>query len=97
MRIEALGSLDLSPTINNGEKTVKAVPSFSNWLKEQLIETNHQLITADHALQQLARGEAASLHQTMLHLEQAKLSFQFLEQIRNRLMSAYQELLREQI
>ena len=33
----------------------------------------------------------------MITLEQAKLSFQYLEQIRNRLMSAYQDLLREQI
>ncbi|MCL5271969.1 MAG: flagellar hook-basal body complex protein FliE, partial [Gammaproteobacteria bacterium] len=60
-------------------------------------ETNNQLNAADEALTQLASGHAENLHQTMLTLEQAKLSFQYLEQIRNRLMTAYQDLLREQI
>ena len=71
--------------------------SFSNWLTDTVSTTNEQLVGADHALQQLASGQAGTLHETMWKLEQAKLSFQFLEQVRNRLMSAYQDILREQI
>jgi flagellar hook-basal body complex protein FliE len=69
-------------------------PSFMTHL---LTDTNNHLLAADNALQELATGHSASLHQTMLTLEEAKLSFQYLEQIRNRLMSAYQDILREQI
>ena len=75
----------------------KPTSSFANWLTTTVSETNEQLVGADNALQQLASGQATNLHQTMLTLEQAKLSFQFLEQVRNRLMSAYQDILREQI
>ena len=75
----------------------KPLPSFANWLIDSLGTTNNKLIEADKAVQELASGQAVSLHQTMLTFEEAKLSFQYLEQIRNRLMSAYQELLREQI
>ena len=74
-----------------------AMPSFAQVLSTTLSTTNEQLLGADTALQQLASGQATNLHQTMLTLEEAKLSFQFLEQVRNRLMSAYQDILREQI
>lgn len=71
--------------------------SFAHLLIDSVSRTNDQLLAADDALQQLASGHATSLHHTMLTLEEAKLSFQFLEQVRNRIMSAYQDILREQI
>lgn len=97
MRIEAPNHLVLQPNIQNIEFSKEPETSFSTWLAEKIGSTNEQLNTADQALNELASGHAENLHQTMLTLEQAKLSFQYLEQIRNRLMSAYQDLLREQI
>lgn len=102
MMIDQINTLYLAPEmqaaeIRSIEPGNKSTPSFANWLTDKLSETNGQLLDADKSLQQLASGQAPSLHQTMLTLEQAKLSFQFLEQIRNRLMSAYQEIMREQI
>ncbi|PJE10982.1 flagellar hook-basal body complex protein FliE [Legionella sp.] len=97
MMIDEINRLYLSPEMQSTEPGNKSIPSFANWLSDKLGETNEQLLEADKALRQLASGQAPSLHQTMLSLEQAKLSFQFLEQIRNRLMSAYQEIMREQI
>jgi flagellar hook-basal body complex protein FliE len=71
--------------------------SFADVLTETINTTNNKLIAADDALKELASGHASNLHQTMLTLEEAKLSFLFLEQIRNRMMNAYQDILREQI
>lgn len=97
MRVEALSQLFLTPNTQSMELSDKPEASFANWLGEHITNTNDQLNAADEALTQLASGHAENLHQTMITLEQAKLSFQYLEQIRNRLMSAYQDLLREQI
>lgn len=97
MKIDALLPSHLNATITPMDWVEKPTPPFSNWLTDLVSSTNTQLLTADDALQQLASGHATSLHQTMLTLEQAKLSFQLLEQVRNRLMGAYQEILREQI
>ncbi|MBA2655976.1 MAG: flagellar hook-basal body complex protein FliE [Tatlockia sp.] len=97
MKIEDINQLNFNTEIKSIERCDQTAPSFSTWLNEKLGETNDQLISADKALQQLATNQNASLHQTMLSLEQAKLSFQLLEQIRNRVMSAYQEIMREQI
>lgn len=97
MKIESLAPLPSPFTIKTIEKTTQSTPSFAQWLIEKMGETNTQLLGADKALQQLASGQAPNLHQTMLTLEQAKLSLQLLGQIRNRLVNAYQELMREQI
>lgn len=97
MKIEGLNQYFLTANKQSVElgKTPEAL--FSNWVTEQISSTNNQLNAADHALNQLASGHTENLHRTMILLEEAKLSFQFMEQIRNRLMSAYQDLLREQI
>jgi flagellar hook-basal body complex protein FliE len=97
MRIDAMDTLFLKPNVTSVEHINEPQESFSTWVSDKVTETNQQLTIADHALNELAAGRVENLHQTMLTLEQAKLSFQYLEQIRNRLMSAYQDLLREQI
>ncbi|EHL30352.1 flagellar hook-basal body complex protein FliE [Legionella drancourtii] len=97
MRIDALDNIFLKPNVHSVETSKEPEIQFSTWVAEKLGNTNEQLNTADQALNELAGGHTENLHQTMLTLEQAKLSFQYLEQIRNRLMSAYQDLLREQI
>ena len=60
-------------------------------------ETNRQLIDADRQVTRLALGETDNLHQVMISLEQAKLSFQMMVQVRNKLLEAYQDVLRMQI
>lgn len=97
MKIDAVLPVDFNLSANATQSVEKPAAPFANWLAEGLQETNHQLLAADQALQALASGHAVSLHQTLLKMEEAKLSFQYLEQIRNRLMAAYQDLLREQI
>lgn len=97
MKIESLSPLFLTPNPKSMEFNKPSETSFSQWIADKITTTNNQLNEADHALNQLASGHAENLHHTMITLEQAKLSFQYLEQIRNRLMGAYQDLLREQI
>lgn len=91
MRIEEISAQNTP--FSFAEKANVTSSSFANWLSY----TNDTLIQADKNLQALASGQAQNLHETMLTLEEAKLSLQFLQQVRNRLLTAYQDLLREQI
>ena len=98
MNIAAISpSLFLNKPVAINELETTKESGFIQFLGQQLVDTNNKLHGADQVLEDLALGRAENLHQTMITLEQAKLSFQYLEQIRNRLMTAYQELLREQI
>jgi flagellar hook-basal body complex protein FliE len=70
---------------------------FSDWLGQHLASANTQLVQADDGVRKLALGEADNLHQVMINLEKAKLSFELVVQVRNKLLDAYQELMRMQI
>lgn len=97
MNIEDVLSVQFADHLKPSTPIEQTPVSFADFLTDTVSTTNTQLLAADEALQQLASGQANNLHQTMLTMEEAKLSFQFLEQIRNRLMTAYQDILREQI
>jgi flagellar hook-basal body complex protein FliE len=67
---------------------------FGDWFTREVGAVNAALVNADQGIRQLAAGESHSLHQVMIDLEAAKLSFQLLAQVRNRMLEAYQEVMR---
>lgn len=73
------------------------VDGFGGWFAAELGAVNSGLVKADHEVQQVALGEGANLHEVMIHLEEAKLSFQLLAQVRNKMLEAYQEVMRMQV
>jgi flagellar hook-basal body complex protein FliE len=78
--------------------TPDANPSgFAEWLTQQISVTNNQIIQADDGVRRLALGETDNLHQVMIQLEKAKLSFELIMQVRNKLLEAYQDVMRMQI
>jgi flagellar hook-basal body complex protein FliE len=67
---------------------------FASWMDKQVGQVNDQILQSDNNLQKLATGQTDNLHQVMLSLEEAKMSFQLFLQVRNRLLEAYQEVIR---
>ena len=45
----------------------------------------------------LLSGQNVSLHQAMISMEEANVSFQMMVEVRNKLLDSYQELMRMQI
>lgn len=70
---------------------------FDAWMTSQINQINSQVHTADTHVQALAVGEVDNLHQVMQSLEKAKLSFELMVQVRNRVLEAYQDIMRMQI
>ena len=60
-------------------------------------EVDHAQNQADAAVQDLAAGKTDSLHEVMLAMGKAELSFKFLMQTRNKLVEAYNEIIRMQV
>ena len=71
--------------------------SFASVLKSSLTEVNEMQQKADAAITALATGEKVSLHDTMIAMEQADVSFRLMMQVRNKIVEAYQEILRMQV
>ena len=52
---------------------------------------------ADQSVQRFLSGEGEELHEVALKSQQAELSFELFMQVRNKLISAYQEVMRMQV
>jgi flagellar hook-basal body complex protein FliE len=70
---------------------------FSEFLKNSIADVNKLQLEAGKLRQQLVTGEIYDIHQVMIAAEKASISMQFAIQVRNRLVEAYQEIMRMQI
>ena len=70
---------------------------FMNTLQQAISKANDIQLEADQATEALMTGQTQNIHQTMVALQEADVSFQLMMQIRNKLVSAYEEIQRMQI
>jgi flagellar hook-basal body complex protein FliE len=72
-------------------------PTFGEALKDSINEVNRLQKEADKAIQDLASGKSNGIHETMIALEKADVSFQMMMQIRNKIIAAYEDIMRMQM
>lgn len=71
--------------------------SFVDTLESVIQDTNQALKTADKASEDFAAGRAESLHSVMIAMEKADLSLRTVNAVRNKIVEAYQEIMRMQV
>ncbi len=71
--------------------------SFENMLGNFASEVNQKQAATSSSVDGLLGGGNVSLHQAMISMEEANVSFQMMVEVRNRLMDGYQELMRMQV
>jgi flagellar hook-basal body complex protein FliE len=71
--------------------------SFQNLLGSFVGEVNDKQNAAGDAIAGLMSGKNVTLHQAMISMEEASVSFQMMVEVRNKLLDSYQELMRMQI
>jgi len=77
-----------------GGDGTRAAKSFGQTLWQAVEKVNHLQHQADQAIQDLAVGRRRTLHETMIEVERASIAFQFFLSVRNKAMTAYQEIMR---
>lgn len=70
---------------------------FAEALKQSVEKVNMAQHEADAMMKGLATGESRNIHETMIAVEKANLSFNMMVQVRNKLLAAYEEVMRMQI
>lgn len=70
--------------------------SFGNLLKEAIQQVNDVEKGSQGELQKYLSSES-DLHSVMIALEKADLSFQVMMQVRNKIVQAYQEIMKTQV
>jgi flagellar hook-basal body complex protein FliE len=71
--------------------------SFGDVLKSAISTVNELQKQSDVEIQKLMTGETQDLHTTMIAVQKADISFQMMMQVRNKIVAAYQEIMRMQI
>jgi flagellar hook-basal body complex protein FliE len=71
--------------------------NFANMLGDFVNDVAAKQAAAGSAVTGLLSGQNVSLHQAMISMEEANVSFQMMVEVRNRLLDSYQELMRMQI
>jgi flagellar hook-basal body complex protein FliE len=71
--------------------------SFGNVLGKLIQDVNSKQNAATAAVDGLQSGQAVPLHQAVIAMEEANVSFQLMVEVRNKLLDSYQEMMRMQI
>ena len=85
----------LKPTI--GGATQPPRTSFGEMLLQSINQVSRLQHEADASIEKLATGKQTDIHQTMIAVEKAEVSFELLMQIRNKVISAYENIMRTQV
>jgi flagellar hook-basal body complex protein FliE len=71
--------------------------SFSSMLGQMVNDVSAKQSASAQAVSALQSGQNVPLHQTVIAMEEANVSFQLMVEVRNKLLDAYQEIMRMQI
>ncbi len=83
----------IEPKKAQGDRTTEGV-SFGSVLKDAIQDINKLQNDADKAIANVQLEDAGSIHEAMIALEKAGISFQVMMQVRNKILDAYQEVMR---
>ena len=72
----------------------KTDKSFYDLLSNSIQEINKLQVNANEQVAKLARGEIQDVHQVMIAAQEANLTFSMMMQIRNKIVEAYQEIIK---
>lgn len=75
----------------------KAGENFSTFLKNAINDVNQDQKKAEQSVNNYVTGKETNLHNTLLSLEKADLSFRMMMQVRQKLMEAYQQIMRTSV
>ena len=92
--LEELNTLNPGLEAANG---AKSPGSFQSLLTNMVGDVVEKQAAANDAMVGLMSGKNVSLHQAMISMEEANVSFQLMVEVRNKLLESYQELMRMQV
>ena len=71
--------------------------TFGSILKDSINEVNRLQSAANKSIEKLQSNQSASIHETMIAMEKAGISFQTMLTVRNKALESYQEIMQLQV
>ncbi len=90
------GGVSTADTGAQGVAPSTEKPTFSSMVERGLEKLNAQMTQADKMAARLAAGEEMDIPEVMLEITKADINFRMFVQMRNKALSAYEEIMRLQ-
>ena len=87
----------MPPKVADNGPVAKSAAGFGEMLSSMVNKVNDSQIAGDQAVEKLQSGKAEHLHEVMIAAEEADISLRMLVQMRNKALTAYEEIMRMQI
>jgi flagellar hook-basal body complex protein FliE len=71
--------------------------SFMDHLKNAVEKVDETQVRRDDAVESMVTGEVGEVHDVMIAAEEAKLSFELMLEVRNKLLDSYQQIMQMQV
>ena len=93
-----VSSLRILPAAESAveDSSTAAGGDFAGTLRDAMNEMGHLSSQADTKVASVLEGSGTDVHTALIAVEKADLSFQLMMQVRNKIVSAYQEISRMQ-
>ncbi len=82
---------------DNTSSSKDAGPSFADTLKEAVNNVNQLSLDADRKAQELSTGKTDDIAGVMMAAEKADIALRAMVQVRNKIIDAYQEIMKMQV
>ncbi len=97
MKVNNFKALNIYQNIETKGKSSNSEEGFLKFLENKVKEVDHSQKEAKAMLESLAKGEDVSLSDVAITLSKAGIEMKLLVRIRNKILEAYQEIMRMQI
>lgn len=84
----------MAPSLGGSQPARTQSNEFGQMLAQSIDDVNRFQLEADESINQLADGRQTDIHQTMISVEKADISLELLLQIRNKVIAAYEKIMR---
>lgn len=95
--LTGVGTNSLPLTGTTAGKASGAEKSFGDFLSESLKKVDDLQKGSDAAVEQMAKGEGPGIQEAMVAIEKADVAFKLMMEVRQRILDAYQEVIRMQV
>jgi len=91
--VGATPAMPAAPAVGSGDGPT----TWGHMMQQMVLDVNSKQQTAAAQVSDVLQGGPTPVHQAMISSEEASLSFEFLSEMRNKLVDAYQQVMQMQV
>lgn len=96
-QLELMGMSKKSSTQNTQQTMDVDGTGFAKSLDKAITDVNALQKVADQKIEDISTGKSTNLHETMIAVEKADIALRLMVQVRNKMIDAYQEVMKMQV